>query len=204
MTPPVQWLTGRRAMIAGGGAAIDIVAGAIERAGAKLIRSTVAAGGEDGIASEMAALFDPGGIDILIHGGAPETDRRAVDTTLDIWRGEVSADIDLRFLQSAEYVRHCIAAGRAGTILFLMPSTSPRDGRAAAATTTGAIDNLVKSLAVEWARDGIRVNGIASRLHEDETAGTAAARDSIGHLAAYMVSDYAAYISGTVMGIDET
>ena len=203
MTPPVQWLAGRRALIAGGGAAIDVVADALQRAGARVMRSAIVAGGEDGIGEEMAALFDAGGIDILVHGGAPRVARSALDTGVDGWRADVSADIDLRFLHSTEYARRCLAAGQGGAILFLMPAPQPRTGQVAAATVTGAIDNLVKSLAVEWARDGIRVNAIASRLCETDGVEDEAARESLGHLAAYLVSDYAAYISGTVMGIDE-
>jgi NAD(P)-dependent dehydrogenase (short-subunit alcohol dehydrogenase family) len=203
MTPAVRWLAGRRALIAGGSAAIDIVVAALQRAGAQVTRSSIAAGDEDGIADEMALLFDAGGVDILVHGGAPDTERSALETGLDDWRTDVSADLDLRFLQSAEYVRRCVAAGQAGAILFLAPSTQPRAGHAAAATLTGAIDNLVKTLAVEWARDGIRINVIASRLHESQEGGDDVARESLGNLAAYLLSDYAAYVSGMVMGIDE-
>jgi NAD(P)-dependent dehydrogenase (short-subunit alcohol dehydrogenase family) len=204
MTAAVQWLAGRHALVAGGGAAIDIVVIALQHAGAQVSRSSIAAGGEDSIADEMALLFDSGGIDILVHGGAPDIERSAVGTGLDDWRADVSADLDLRFLQSAEYARRCVAAGQSGAILFLAPSTQPRSGHAAAATLSGAIDNLVKTLAVEWARDGIRINAIASRLHGSQEGGDEAARESLGHLAAYLLSDYAAYVSGMVMGIDET
>ena len=62
----------------------------------------------------------------------------------------------------------------------------------------------MKTLAVEWARDGIRVNAIASRACEPGGLGDPAVRVSLGHLAAYLASDYAAYVSGMVMGIDET
>lgn len=45
---------------------------------------------------------------------------------------------------------------------------------------------------VEWARDGIRVNSVLTR----DTG------DTLGNLAAYLVSDYAAYVTGAVIGID--
>ena len=60
------------------------------------------------------------------------------------------------------------------------------------AAAAGALGNLTKTLGVEWARDGIRVNSILTR-----DAGS-----TLGNLAAYLVSDYAAYVTGAVMGID--
>jgi len=202
MTP---WLTGRRALIAGEGAAIDVVVAALQSAGAKAVRSSIVPGGDDGIAAEMAALFEAGGVDILIHGGTRVTTLAAVETGSDAWRDGVSADIDLRFLQSTEFVRRCLVAGQGGSILFLMPAALPQaTGYIAAATVTGAIGNLVKSLAVEWARDGIRINAIATRVHHAGAADNDAPLASLGHLATYILSDYGAYISGAVMGVDET
>ena len=65
------------------------------------------------------------------------------------------------------------------------------------------VENLVKSLAVEWARDGIRINAIASRACEVPPESDPELTQSLGNLAAYLLSDYAAYVSGTVMGVDE-
>ena len=59
------------------------------------------------------------------------------------------------------------------------------------AAAAGALGNLTKTLGVEWARDGIRVNAI--QTGEDG--------ETLGNLAAYLVSDYAAYVTGAVMGI---
>ena len=203
MMPTGHWLVGRRALIAGEGTAVDAVAAALSDAGATIVRSSIAAGDDDGIAAEMAALFEAGGVDILVHRGAPAIARAATETGLGAWRDEVSDDIDLRFLQSTEFVRRCLVAGQGGTILFLMPAVLTEADNSAAATVTAAIGNLVKSLAVEWARDGVRVNAIATRLHRAGEMDTAALA-SLGHLAAYILSDYGAYISGAVMGVDET
>ncbi len=201
MSGPGQWLAGRHALLAGEGEALMLVGEALRAAGAEVAASAIVPGGEDGIAAEFDAA---GGIDILVHGGAAGAVTAPTGYDLAGWRAHVSADIDLRFLQSAEFARRRIAAGKAGTILFLLPSVAPRAGHAGHATVTGALDNLVKSLAVEWARDGIRVNGIASHACEPGGLADAAVRGSLGHLAAYLASDYASYISGMVTGIDET
>lgn len=200
MTAPGNWLSGRRALLAGTGEALALVGDALATAGAETAVSAISPGADAGIAAEFDAS---GRFDILVHGGAARSDADPLAMDLGRWRAEVSADLDLRFLQSVEFARRCIADGRAGAVLFLLPSPVPRAGHAAHATVIGAMDNLVKSLAVEWARDGIRTNAIASRACEPGGLTDAAVRASLGHLAAYLCSDYAAYISGMVMGIDE-
>jgi NAD(P)-dependent dehydrogenase (short-subunit alcohol dehydrogenase family) len=182
----MPWLAGRRALIMGDGEAVLVVADALGAAGADVVASAIGPDGEHDF-------------DILVHGGASGGGGEAAATGLDAWRGSVSSTIDGCFLESAEFARRCIAAGRSGAILFLLPS----GGDALQATVVGALGNLVKTLAVEWARDGIRVNAIASRICEPGGLGDPAVRASLGHLAAYLASDYGAYVSGMVMGIDE-
>ena len=199
MSAPLPWLGGRRALLAGEGEALTLVGDALRAAGADVAASGVRPGAEERIAYDLADA-DP---DILVHGGTVGAIGDPASYDLAAWRDHVSADIDLRFLQSAEFARRRLAAGKAGAILFLLPSPAPRAGHAGHATVIGALDNLVKSLAVEWARDGIRVNGIASRACEPGGLTDPAVRASLGHLAAYLSSDYAAYISGMVMGLNE-
>lgn len=203
MSGALPWLAGRRALLAGEGAARDAVGAALAAAGADVAISAIGPGDEDAIAGEMDRFATGGGIDILVHAGVAATAARATTYDLDAWRARVSADLDLRFLQSAEFARRRLAAGRGGSILFLMPGPVARDRHAAQGTIVGALDNLVKSLAVEWVRDGIRVNAIGSRACEPGGLGDAATAASLGHLAAYLSSDYANYISGMIMGLNE-
>ena len=95
-------------------------------------------------------------------------------------------------------VKSLIAQGLTGSILFL---DLPEDaGGAVQATASGALGNLTKTLAVEWARDGIRVNTITSRV---VAGGTKEELRSLGALASYLVSDFAAYVTGSLIGIDD-
>lgn len=199
------WLTGARLLLCGEGGAVDIVADILAATGARVHRSAVGPGQESAIAQDFdAAEAALGGIvDLLLHGGSSFAPGHAEATDLAVWRASVSADIDRRFLQSAEFVRRCIAGKRYGSILYLLPASTLVAGRFAQATAYGAVENLVKSLAVEWARDGIRINAIASRACEQFPESDPEIAQSLGNLAAYLLSDYAAYVSGTVMGVDE-
>jgi NAD(P)-dependent dehydrogenase (short-subunit alcohol dehydrogenase family) len=196
----MPWLAGRRALLVGAGAAADAVAAALVTAGATLRRADAAiVEGPD-----IATVFDAGEVDLLVHAGTPLPAVPAETIGLDDWRGTFSADLDGRFLFAAEFARRIIAApGRHGAILFLMPGMRSHPLRAAAASAHGALDNLVKSLGVEWGRDGIRVNAIASDVIRSFAAASQAQIDSLGNLAAWLLSDYSAYVTGTVAGIDE-
>ena len=200
-----HWLAGRRGIVAGGGEAADYVADALALAGAAVER--IADPSTD--ASDIAVAFDTaqaklgGTIDLLVHAGVAMAPVSAETIDLDGWRATLSADIDGRFLFTAELGRRLIAAELPGSVLFLMPSSHISGGRSAGAAADGALANLVKSLAVEWARLGIRTNAIRSRACEPGGLREESVRRSLGYLSAYLSSGYGAYITGIVMGTDE-
>jgi NAD(P)-dependent dehydrogenase (short-subunit alcohol dehydrogenase family) len=197
-TPP--WLAGRQALIVANGPAAQAVAACLGAHGA----GVTWADPWQTDAGAIEALFGAAGpIDILIHAGTDMVDASAETIGLAAWRATQSADIDGRFLFAAEFARRRLAAAKPGNILFLMPPATIRTGRSAALTAHGALDNLVKSLAVEWARDGIRVNAIASHVVQHFADAAPAQRLSLGNLAAYLLSDYAAYMTGFIAGIDD-
>ncbi len=200
-TVATTWLARRRALVVGNMPAADAVAQALETAGAEVFRA-------DGSVVELpaiAAVFDSAqNVDLLVHAGTPLPDKAAEQVSLPEWRATFSADIDGRALFAGEFVRRRLAVGATGNILFLMPSSQAKAHRTLALGAHGALDNLVKSLGAEWGRDGIRVNGIASVAVEDFNGATADVQASLCNMASYLLSDYAAYITGMVCGIDET
>jgi len=124
-----------------------------------------------------------------VHVAPPPAIRPAHELTHGEWRASLDAGLDRRFLGARDFAEQCRARGRGGAVLFVgAPEQALGADQAAAA---GALGNLTKTLGVEWARDGIRVNSILTH----ETG------ETLGHLAAYLVSDYAAYVTGAVMGI---
>lgn len=160
------WLEGRRAGLEGDCPAI---VAAFEAAGATFV--------EDGV------------IDIWVHVAPQPALKIAHELSHDEWRASLDAGLDRRFLGAKQFAEQCRARSRGGVILFIgAPEQALGADQAAAA---GALGNLTKTLGVEWARDGIRVNAVLTR----ETG------DTLGNLAAYLASDYAAYVTGAVLGI---
>lgn len=207
MTAPeqVKWLAGRKVLVAGTGAAGDAIANGFERLGAIVVRERKALADAAEIAASFASAESAlgGPVDILVHSGSVIADAEPVAMTIEEWRSGFSADIDGRFLHAAEFARRTNDAKGRGSILLLLPSDRLAAGRSAKASAHGALDNLVKSLAVEWSRDAIRTNAIASIAVEDFAAQPAEVQTSLVNLAAYIASDYGAYITGMVMGVDE-
>lgn len=105
------------------------------------------------------------------------------------WRHALDQGLDQRFFEAKAFADQCREAGKGGSIIFI--GWPEHDRGSAQAAAVGALGNLTKTLAVEWARDGIRVNTVLTASHAA----------TLGHLVAYLASDYAAYVTGAVMGI---
>ena len=130
-----------------------------------------------------------GDCDVLVHVAPPPPDIPAHELSPEAWRATLDDGLDQRFLLARDYAAGRREAGRCGTMIFV---GAPEQGLGADhAAAAGALGNLTKSLAVEWARDGLRFNAVLSR----------AQGSTLGILVAYLASDYAAYVTGAVMGI---
>lgn len=155
----------------------------------------------------LARLFDEveqqvGAVSILIHGAGDDPADRADRWSAQQLRASLSDGLDSLFFAAAELARRCMKSARPGVILGLLARHGREEGQVASAAVEGAVDNLIKTLAVEWARDGIRANAIVPGMGQDSTA----RRRQLARASLYLCSDYAAYITGhlLVMDIEQT
>ena len=179
----------------------------------------------DEIAAAVDRIMDHyGRIDVLVNNAAGNfvspTERlsaHAVDSVLNIvLHGTLYATIDLG--------RRWIASGQKGVILNIV-TTYAWTGSAfvvpSAAAKAGVLA-VTKSLAVEWARYGIRhvaiapgpfpteatrknlypLEGMVDMLKDRVPLGRFGNMDEISNLAAFLISDYASFINGEVVTID--
>lgn len=113
--------------------------------------------------AEVAAR--EGGIDILVCNAGMNIRAPAVEIARADWDRIVSVNLSGVFLCARAAARHMIAAGHGGAIVSTASIMSFSGGglypNIAYQTSKGALVNLTRGLAVEWAAAGIRVNAVA-------------------------------------------
>jgi NAD(P)-dependent dehydrogenase (short-subunit alcohol dehydrogenase family) len=182
-------LDGSVAAVTGGGSGIGLAgAQALAKAGARVVlldRNEVAdeilatLGGdaehfalvadvadEASLEAAFQAIIDRADrIDILVNSAGTAIRRPAVELSVADWDTVVNVNMTGTFLASRIAARHMIAAGTKGAIVNVSSIMGFSGGglypNISYQTTKGAIVNMTRALAVEWAPNGIRVNAVA-------------------------------------------
>ena len=179
MTDPLSEfrLDGQVAVVTGGSSGIGkIVADAFGAVGARVANFDLNATGDDAYAVDVAnegqvrtafekVVASHGRVDVLFNNAGIAVRKPTMELTIDDWNKVVGVNMTGVFLCAREAARHMRAGGRGGRIVNtasimgfsgggLYPNISYQ-------ATKGAVVNMTRAFAVEWARDGIRVNGIA-------------------------------------------
>jgi 2-deoxy-D-gluconate 3-dehydrogenase len=185
---PLFDLGGKRALVVGGGTGLgQAMALALARAGADVCVAGLGPEGLDETASAVAtlgrrgeslsvdvtdesqvqdlmrAMVDRlGGIDILVNSQGAVHLQEASDFDMREWQRVIDVNLKSVVLCCKHAGKPMLAAGR-GKIINIS-SVRAFQGRAqdlAYAPSKGAINQLTRSLAIEWGPRGINVNGIA-------------------------------------------
>ncbi len=199
MSNGAQWLAGKVALLVGEGPGLKAVGEAIVAAGGQVeygdfcddlegAKSVIGAHSGDQTSS----------IDILVHAGTRRAPVASETMSLADWRDTMKENLDSKFYYSSALANQVIGTDQRASILYLEPA-SAIDSTSSMASN-GAMSSLTKTLATEWARDGIRVNAITSDVNYE---GGLAQLQALGHLATYLCSDYAAYVTGASLGIED-
>lgn len=104
-------------------------------------------------------------IGILVNCAGIARRHAAVDHPMDDWDLVTSINMTGSFLCARAAARQMIAAGRKGSIVNIASIMGLSGGglypNVSYQTTKGAVVNMTRALAVEWAPNGIRVNAVA-------------------------------------------
>jgi NAD(P)-dependent dehydrogenase (short-subunit alcohol dehydrogenase family) len=104
-----------------------------------------------------------GGLDVLVNNAGANLRKLAVDVTAAEWREVMEVNVTGTFLLTQQVGCHQIGSGRGGAIVNIA-STHGLIGapeRSTYGISKGAIIQMTRMLAIEWAAHGIRVNAIA-------------------------------------------
>jgi len=206
------------------GASLDLAARLAEM-GAETMGVGIDVTDAASVAAAVAAVERRlGPIDVLINTVGTHIEQPAEGVTLDAW--DTVVDINLRgaFVLSQAAARSMIARGKGGSIIHVTSVRSElgiRRGYAAYCASKGGLANLIKQLASEWAKYGIRVNGIAptfvrtplvakylddpefySALVSRIPMGRVAETVDLAGIAVFLASDASSFITGQNVFVD--
>ncbi len=172
------------------------------------------------------AIDEFGQIDCLVNSAGILVRGNAVETGDEEWRDTMSINLDIPFFLSRAAIPHLIST--AGSIINIASDWGLRAGSRAVSycVSKGGLIQLTKAMALDHARDGVRVNAIcpgdvdtpmlaesAAELGIDVDDFLASAADGspnrrvaepgeIASLVVYLASDPARHITGTTISID--
>lgn len=178
---------------------------------------------EDDWSAAVDATIEAGGIDILTSSAGifPRADIH--HTTPALWHQVIDTNCTSLFLGARAALPPMLAAGR-GVIVGIgsVMSTHPGPHMTAYCVSKAALDMLVRCLALQHARDGIRVCGVNPgwldtegerevRAGEDDwrerarhhiPTGRLQTPREIGDAVCFLCSDQAKSITGALLGVD--
>jgi len=177
---------------------------------------------EDQVQRMIAAVVDRHGrLDLLVNnaGGAPHSDAATASPRLHAKIIELNLLAPFLVAQAANAVMQKQDNGGAIVMVSSVSGHRPSPGTAAYGAAKAGLDNLVGTLAVEWAPK-VRVNSIVAgmirteqaHLHYGDEAGIAAVSatvplgrlaepEEIGRCVAFLASPLASYVSGATLEV---
>jgi gluconate 5-dehydrogenase len=203
-------------------ARLEAAADRLARRGHSVERAAFDVTDPEAAAEGVAAALAGGPIDILVNNAGMQHRAPLEDFPADKWRALLTTNVSSVFYVSQPVARAMIARGRGKIInVASVQSELARPGIAPYTATKGAVRNLTRGMATDWARHGIQVNAIAPgyfrtplnrALVEDHAftawleARTPAARwgdvEELIGAAVFLAGDASSFVNGHILYVD--
>lgn len=163
-----------------------------------------------------------GGLDILVNNAGIQRRVNVFDVSRELWSTVMDVNLMAYFFCAQAAAKAMTEQGRGGVILnmvsvnsdYVYPDTIPY------CTSKGGVKTLTKSLAVALGEYGIRVNGVSpgavfteinkdrwarpgerERVEQNTPLGRLGTPDEIGPSLAYLASEHASFITGSILDV---
>jgi glucose 1-dehydrogenase len=164
-----------------------------------------------------------GGLDVLVNNAGIQISRPSEELSSAEFDRVLAVNLRGAFLCAREAIRRFLDDGTLGSIVNVssVHQLIPKPGYLGYSTSKGGMQNLTRTLALEYAGRGIRVNGIGpgatvtpiNRAWIDDPAKRAQVEehipmqragdaDEMAGVTAFLASDLAAYITGQTIFVD--
>jgi glucose 1-dehydrogenase len=164
-----------------------------------------------------------GGIDVLVNNAGIQISRPSDELSSADFDRVLAVNLRGSFLCAREAIRHLLDEEKTGSIVNVssVHQLIPKPGYLGYSTSKGGMQNLTRTLALEYAGRGIRVNGIGpgatvtpinrawiddpvkrAQVEEHIPMRRAGEADEMAGVACFLASDLAAYITGQTLFVD--
>jgi NAD(P)-dependent dehydrogenase (short-subunit alcohol dehydrogenase family) len=173
----------------GVGAATALAVAQLEALGVQPVVLVLDLGSQSSIERALADVASEfGRLDLLVNNAGSNLRKIAVDVTWADWDAVMASNLRGAFFLSQQLGRRLIAAGRPGDIVNIA-STHGLVGAAERSTygiAKGALIQMTRMLAIEWAEYGIRINAIAPGRLDTRSPSRAARTDDPSYMQAML------------------
>jgi len=205
-------------------AAMQKACGQAEQCGVRSLLVQGDVSQEDDIIEMVNTVFDKlGRLDILVNNAGIQIEKPSHEIPTDEFDRVLSVNLRGAYLCSREAIKLWLPQQQTGTIINIssVHEIIPRPFYVSYSISKGGMENMTKTLALEYAKKGIRVNAIApgatiTPINESWTEdpeekaiveshipmGRAGTSEEMAAAVAFLVSDEATYITGQTLFID--
>jgi len=170
-----------------------------------------------------AAVEGLGGLDILVNNAGIQISRPSEELSSADFDRVLAVNLRGSFMCAREAIRHFLGEEKAGSIVNVssVHQLIPKPGYLGYSTSKGGMQNLTRTLALEYAGRGIRVNGVGPgatvtpinrawiddpvkrrQVEEHIPMQRAGEADEMAGVTCFLASDMAAYITGQTIFVD--
>jgi glucose 1-dehydrogenase len=203
---------------------VQACVGKVQREGVKDVLVQGDVSNEDDVVRMVAdAVEGLGGIDVLVNNAGIQISRPTEELSSGDFDRVLAVNLRGSFLCAREAIRHFLAEDKPGSIVNIssVHQLIPKPGYLGYSASKGGMQNLTRTLALEYAGRGIRVNGIGPgatvtpinrawiddpekrrQVEEHIPMQRAGDADEMAGVTAFLASADAAYITGQTIFVD--